>query len=63
MKVIELEKYKPQVKEISLFKEISQNIINPLEIIREVISNSHDAQAKIISIIVYRNVCGNLNSQ
>lgn len=51
--------YQPQVKDISLFKEIAQNIINPLEILREGISNAHDAQAKIISIIVYRNICGN----
>lgn len=51
--------YRPQVKDISIFKEIAQNIINPLEILREAISNAHDAQAKIISIIVYRNICGN----
>ena len=54
-----MKKYKPQVKDISLFKEIAQNIINPLELLREAISNSHDAQAKTISIIVYRNQCGN----
>lgn len=53
-----MEKYKPQVKDISLFKEIAQNIINPLEILREAISNSHDAQAKTISIIVYRDLYG-----
>ncbi len=47
--------FKPQVKDVSIFKEIAQNIINPLEIIREAISNSHDAQAKVISIIIYRN--------
>lgn len=57
--MIELEKYKPQVKDISLFKEIAQNIVNPLEILREAISNSHDAEAKIISILVYRNTSGN----
>ncbi len=51
-----METFKPQVKDISLFREIAQNIINPLEIIREAISNSNDAQAKIISIIVYRNM-------
>ncbi|PRR70603.1 ATP-binding protein [Clostridium thermopalmarium] len=54
-----MEKYKPQVKDISLFKEIAQNIINPLEVIREALSNSHDAGAKNISIIVYRNTSGN----
>lgn len=53
-----MEKYKPQVKDISLFKEIAQNIINPLEILREAISNSHDAEAKNISIIIYRNDSG-----
>jgi DNA mismatch repair ATPase MutL len=57
--MIIMEKYKPQVKDISLFKEIAQNIINPLEIIREALSNSHDAEAKNISIIVYRNASGN----
>lgn len=54
-----MEKYKPQVKDIFLFKEIAQNIVNPLEILREAISNSHDAEAKIISILVYRNTSGN----
>ena len=54
-----MEKYKPQVKDISLFKEIAQNIINPLEILREAISNSHDAEAKMISILVYRNKSSN----
>lgn len=50
--------YTPQVKEISIFKEIAQNIVNPLEIIREGISNSCDADAKNISIITYRNELG-----
>lgn len=54
-----MEKFKPQVKDISLFKEIAQNIINPLEILREALSNSHDAEAKNISIIIYRNTSGN----
>lgn len=54
-----VEVFKPQVKYISLFKEIAQNIINPLEIIREALSNSHDAEAKNISILVYRNTGGN----
>jgi hypothetical protein len=54
-----MEKYKPQVKDISLFKEIAQNIINPLEILREALSNSHDAEAKNISIIIYRTSSGN----
>ena len=50
--------YTPQVKDISLFREIAQNIVNPLEVIREAISNSHDAEAKTISIIIYRNSSG-----
>ena len=54
-----MEVYKPQVKDISLFKEIAQNIVNPLEILREALSNSNDAGAKNISIIVYRNTFGN----
>lgn len=53
-----MEKFKPQVKDISMFKEIAQNIVNPLEILREAISNSHDAEAKNISILVYRNTAG-----
>lgn len=53
-----MEKYKPVVKDIAIFKEIAQNIVNPLEILREAISNSHDAEAKTISIILYRNSTG-----
>ncbi|MFT8315514.1 MAG: ATP-binding protein [Clostridium sp.] len=53
-----LERYTPQVKAISLYKEIAQNIVNPLELLREAISNSHDAEAKVISIIIYRNSAG-----
>ncbi|WP_026882025.1 ATP-binding protein [Clostridium akagii] len=53
-----MEIYKPQVKAISLYKEIAQNIVNPLELLREGISNSHDAEAKVISIIIYRNCEG-----
>lgn len=53
-----LEIYKPKVKEISLFREIAQNMVNPLEILREAISNSHDAEAKSITIIIFRNTAG-----
>lgn len=53
-----LEKYRPQINDISLFKEIAQNIVNPLEILREAISNSHDAEARMISIITSRNDTG-----
>ncbi|ABR47777.1 hypothetical protein Amet_1598 [Alkaliphilus metalliredigens QYMF] len=49
---------KPEVKEISLFREVAKNIVNPLEVIREGISNSHDADAKHISIVIYRNKSG-----
>jgi signal transduction histidine kinase len=47
--------FTPCVKDISIFKEIANNIVNPLEIIREGVSNSHDAEAKQISIIISRN--------
>jgi hypothetical protein len=53
-----LEKFRPEVKDISMFKEIAQNMVNPMELLREAISNSHDAEAKAISIIVYRNNVG-----
>lgn len=56
MEVLQI--FKPQVKDISLFKEIAQNIVNPLEILREAISNSHDAEAKNITIIISRNNSG-----
>ncbi|WP_252187648.1 ATP-binding protein [Anaeromonas gelatinilytica] len=50
-----MKSYKPKVKDISLFKEIAQNLVNPLEVIREAISNSHDAESKTISIIISRS--------
>lgn len=50
--------YTPTVKSIALFKEIAKNVVNPLEILREAISNSHDAESKQISILVYRNTDG-----
>lgn len=53
-----MEIYKPQVNDISLFKEIAQNIVNPLEVLREAISNSHDAEARTISTIIDRNKAG-----
>lgn len=53
-----METYKPLVKDISLFKEIVKNLINPLEVTREAISNSIDAEAKNINIEVYRNIEG-----
>ncbi|KZL89409.1 ATP-binding protein [Clostridium magnum] len=54
-----MERYKPLVKDVSIYKEIAQNIVNPLEILREAISNCHDAEAKNISILVYRNKSSN----
>lgn len=56
--MLRLQIYKPQINDVSLFKEIAQNIVNPLEVIREAISNSHDAEAKTISIIIDRNKAG-----
>lgn len=53
-----MEVYTPLVKDISLFKEIVKNLINPLEVTREAISNSIDAEAKNINIDVYRNLDG-----
>lgn len=50
--------YTPKVREVCMFKEIAQNIVNPLEIIREGISNSVDAESKKISIVTYRNESG-----
>lgn len=44
----------PKVKEAAVFKEIAINIINPLEIIREGLSNSYDADSRNISVIVDR---------
>lgn len=52
----------PKVKEVSIFKEIAQNIVNPLEILREAISNSFDAEALNISININRNSDGDFLS-
>ena len=38
-----------------MYREIANNLVNSLEIIREAISNSHDAQAKEIAIEISRN--------
>lgn len=50
--------YLPSVKDISLYKEIAKNLVNPLEVPREAISNSIDAEAKVINIDMYRNETG-----
>lgn len=39
-----------KVNQVSLYREIAKNLVNPLEVIREAISNSHDASAKEIMI-------------
>lgn len=53
-----MEVYRPLVKDISLFQEIVKNLINPLEVTREAISNSVDAEAKNINIEIYRDLDG-----
>lgn len=53
-----MEVYRPLVKDICLFKEIVKNLINPLEVAREAISNSVDAEAKNINIEIYRDLEG-----
>lgn len=53
-------KYTPVVSDFSIFKEVSSNISNPLEIIREAISNSDDANANKINICINRNIQGEL---
>jgi len=50
--------YTPIIKEAAIFKEIAQNIINPLEILREGISNSVDCDSRSIYITVKRDIGG-----
>ncbi|MGL4873041.1 MAG: ATP-binding protein [Clostridium sp.] len=45
----------PRINEAAIMKEIALNIINPLELIREGLSNSADAEAKDIIIRIYRD--------
>jgi hypothetical protein len=42
--------YKPRVNEIQEFIEIANDFANPLDIVREAISNSYDAHANMISM-------------
>ena len=56
-----MEKIIPEVKDIALYREIVKNMLNPLEIIREGISNSIDAEAKNIIIRLYRNEKGDFS--
>lgn len=53
-------KYTPSVSDFSIFREIASNTSNPLEIIREAISNSDDANANKINVCIDRNVNGEL---
>lgn len=48
----------PEVKDCSVFKEIALNTVNQLEILREAISNSDDANADKIYIIIDRDLDG-----
>lgn len=48
----------PEVKDSSVFKEIASNTVKQLEILREAISNSDDANADKIYITVERDVQG-----
>jgi len=56
-----MEIYKLKIKNRSLLKEITNNVISPLEVLREAISNCYDAEAKTISITVYRDTYNYLN--
>lgn len=51
--------YSPKVKEAAIFREIAQNVVNPLEIVREGLSNSIDADARNIRISIRRDTNGN----
>ena len=44
-----------KVNDVSLYREIARNLVNPLEVIREAISNSHDAKSENIQIEIFRN--------
>lgn len=52
------EKFLPQVKDSAVFKEIALNTVNQLEILREAISNSDDANADRIYITIERDLDG-----
>ncbi|MBN1041465.1 hypothetical protein DVW07_05230 [Clostridium botulinum] len=53
-----MQEYIPMVKETSLYREIAKNLLNSLELPREAISNSIDAECKNINIEVCRNSKG-----
>ena len=48
----------PEVKDCSVFKEIALNTVNQLEILREAISNSDDANADKIYVTIERDLDG-----
>ncbi|SCH73743.1 Histidine kinase-%2C DNA gyrase B-%2C and HSP90-like ATPase [uncultured Clostridium sp.] len=48
----------PKVKDCSVFKEIALNTVNQLEILREALSNSDDANADKIYIYIERDLDG-----
>lgn len=48
----------PEVKDCSVFKEIASNTVNQLEILREAISNSDDANADKIYVTIARDLDG-----
>ena len=45
----------PIVKDVFLYIQIAKNLVNPLELLRESISNYRDARSKNINIEVSRN--------
>ncbi|MCS6103534.1 hypothetical protein DWV12_14570 [Clostridium botulinum] len=53
-----MKEYIPIVKETSLYREIAKNLVNPLELPREAISNSIDVECKNINIEISRNSKG-----
>ena len=52
------ERFLPKVKDCSVFKEVALNTVNQLEVLREAISNSDDANASEIYITVERDSNG-----
>lgn len=52
--------FQPKVKDCSVFKEIALNTVNQLEILREAISNSDDANSDKIYITIERDLDGEL---
>ncbi|MCY8519109.1 ATP-binding protein [Bacillus atrophaeus] len=50
-----IERYKPEVNEVSEMYEIASNFGNPLEFLREGISNAYDAEAKTLHIDTFIN--------